>query len=124
MGVLPQAYQQILAAMCDISGLRLGHAWALLISAAHVPPCRRKLLALNPNNHRYHEGLQAALGLAPDQAGARTPQQRERLSQVYIELAQQYPKAGAVRRLPLDFKARSAPSCLVTLSRSVTAGCR
>jgi hypothetical protein len=67
---------------------------------------RRKLLALNPNNHRYHEGLQASLGLAPAADGSWSAQQRQRLGEVYGALAQQFPSAGAVKRLPLDFKAR------------------
>ena len=66
--------------------------------------CCRKLLELNPNNHRYHEGLQAALQLQPDAGGAWSSQQREALAELYAQLAQRYPRANAVRRIPLDFK--------------------
>ena len=72
---------------------------------------RRKLLALNPNNHCYHKGLQAALGLAPDAQGRWSNAQRAVLCQLYASLAAQFPRAQAVLRLPLDFKvcSRSAP---------------
>lgn len=77
-------------------------------------------MAINPDNHRYHFGLLAALRLAPAPAAgptgtaagptdlvpdfsALTPEQRERLAAVYAELAAQHPHSAACRRLPLDF---------------------
>lgn len=69
---------------------------------------RRKLLALNPNNQCYHEGLQAALQLAPDAQGCWSGAQRAGLRELYAGLAAEYPRAQAVLRLPLDFKVRRA----------------
>ena len=59
---------------------------------------------LNPNNHKYHDGLRTALQLQPDAQGQWTDQQRWLLTLLYDELAQQHPKSSAIRRMPLDFK--------------------
>lgn len=60
----------------------------------------------NPDNHHYHDGLRAALGLPAVGADA-TPQQTERLQQLYAQLAEQFPRSNAARRVPLDFLVRS-----------------
>ena len=65
----------------------------------------RDLLAHTPDNYHYHEGLRAAMHLAPDAHGARTPQQRAALTALYDALAEQYPRSSAAQRIPLDFKA-------------------
>lgn len=82
-------------------------------ATTQYPHPRRQLLALNPDNYRIHEGLRAALGLAPAPDGSLTQQQRERLAATYAELAKEYPRCGAVQRIPLDFTvgaSRPAPA--------------
>ena len=69
----------------------------------------RKLLALNPNNYKYHNGLRAALQLQPDAQGRWTDQQRGLLTALYAELAEQHPSSSAIRRIPLDFKVPPQP---------------
>ncbi|CAK0738600.1 hypothetical protein CVIRNUC_001066 [Coccomyxa viridis] len=64
----------------------------------------RKLLALNPDNYRYHDGLREALQLQPDAAGAWTDQQRRSLAALYDGLAKDHPQSSAAKRIPLDFK--------------------
>ncbi|CAL8463644.1 g3178 [Coccomyxa elongata] len=64
----------------------------------------RKLLALNPDNHRYHEGLRAALQLEPDENGQWSEEQLQRLEELYDQLAKQYSRSNAVQRIPLNFK--------------------
>ncbi|GIL62302.1 hypothetical protein Vafri_16585 [Volvox africanus] len=66
----------------------------------------RRLLAVNPNNYKLHDGLRAALGLAPaaESGGVLTDEQREALSALYNELQEQFPGSSACRRIPLDFK--------------------
>ena len=62
-------------------------------------------------NYRHHDGLRAALRLAPASSisgGAAEGQglsdeERRRLAAAYAALQQQYPRSVAVRRLPLDF---------------------
>jgi peptide alpha-N-acetyltransferase len=70
--------------------------------------CRR-LLALNPNNYKYHDGLRAALQLQPDAQGRWTAQQRRSLTSLYDALAKEHPSSSAVKRIPLDFKV--SPCC-------------
>ena len=62
----------------------------------------RTLIELNPDTLEYHAGLRAALGLGGDQA-ALSDDGVARLVSVYAELAKQYPRSSAVKRLPLDF---------------------
>ena len=64
----------------------------------------RHLLQLNPDNQRYHEGLQTTLGLQPDAQGAWKEEQREKLEELYYDLAERFSKSNATRRIPLDFK--------------------
>ena len=66
----------------------------------------RELLERTPDNYRYHEGLRAAMHLAPDVAGAWTAQQRAALTALYDALAERYPRSSAAQRIPLDFKVR------------------
>jgi peptide alpha-N-acetyltransferase len=87
----------------------------------------RGLIAINTENYNYHAGLQAALklptaaaaaagnGSAPAAAAANgsassgseapglSEEQRQRLTAVYVELQEQYPRSSAARRMPLDF---------------------
>ncbi|KAI8463620.1 MAG: N-terminal acetyltransferase A, auxiliary subunit [Monoraphidium minutum] len=63
-----------------------------------------QLLALNPDDYRVHEGLQAALGLvAPPGGGGLSGEQRDGLRALYRDLAADYPRSAAVQRIPLDF---------------------
>ncbi|GAB4819491.1 hypothetical protein N2152v2_006537 [Parachlorella kessleri] len=87
----------------------------------------RRLIAVTPDNHRYHFGLLAALqltlkppaaaagtaqqapaplsataALAPDLSGL-SEAQRAALGEVYAELQAQHPHSAACKRLPLDF---------------------
>ena len=64
----------------------------------------RQLLALNPDNYKYHEGLRTALQLEPEQQGKWSEEQLQGLAELYDELAKQYPRSTAVQRIPLDFK--------------------
>ena len=61
----------------------------------------RTLIELNPDTLEYHAGLRAALGLGGD-PGALSDEGVEQLRGVYAELATQYPRSSAVKRLPLD----------------------
>jgi hypothetical protein len=83
-----------------------------LAAAAPLPPKppktpRRQLLALNPDNYRLHEGLQASLGLAAGDGGALTPGQRAGLREEYKRLRAEFPRGAAVLRIPLDFTVSS-----------------
>lgn len=75
----------------------------------------RKLLALNPNNYKYHDGVRAALQLQPDAQGRWTDQQRWQLTLLYTELAEQHPSSSAIRRLPLDFKVSPQPFLILNV---------
>ena len=81
----------------------------------------RGLLARAPDDYRYHEGLRAALRLAPDAAGCWSPQQRAQLAELYDALADAYPRSSAAQRIPLDFKARGRRARSVPARRA--AGC-
>ena len=94
-------------------------------SFATAPPPRRlacrRLISINTENYKYHAGLQAALKLpeaaavcggasaggeaaaAAAAAAAMTPEQRQRLCEVYAELQGQHPHSVAMKRMPLDF---------------------
>eukprot|EP00850_Spirogloea_muscicola_P016597 SM000135S27041 [mRNA] locus=s135:306743:314702:- [translate_table: standard] len=63
----------------------------------------RSLLALNSDNYRYYEGLQACLGLKPTQGGAYATQLLPQLTTLYSDLQKQYPHSTAAKRIPLDF---------------------
>lgn len=67
----------------------------------------RRLLTVNPDNYRVHDGLRGALGLAPGPDGSYTPAQRAELAALYAELAGEFPRSAAVQRIPLDFTVRS-----------------
>ncbi|KAG2432388.1 hypothetical protein HYH02_012960 [Chlamydomonas schloesseri] len=68
----------------------------------------RRLLAVNPNNYKVHEGLRAAMELVPAADGSLSDAQRAKLTELYDELAAAYPGASACRRIPLDFKVGDA----------------
>ncbi|KAG2439621.1 hypothetical protein HXX76_004973 [Chlamydomonas incerta] len=75
---------------------------------AEAAAAYRRLLAVNPNNYKVHEGLRAAMELAPAADGSLTDVQRAKLAELYDELAATYPSASACRRIPLDFKVGDA----------------
>ena len=106
--------------------IRLNRAYTALLQEFHkkrfVTGCR-KLLALNPDNHKYHEGLRAALKLAPDAEGQWSDEQLERLAELYDELAKQYPRSTAVQRIPLDFKVGSPPVDPIITESALSFGC-
>ena len=103
-----------------------------LNACAWLPSCLRRLISINPDNHRHHFGLLRALRLAPASAGGAaggpaaaaaaaagpaaaaaamaapdfsglSEEQRGQLAAVYAELAAAHPHSAACRRLPLDF---------------------
>ena len=96
----------------------------------------RRLIAINTENYRYHEGLQAALqlpaaaaaagGAAAGGAAAQQAQQaqqlseeqRQRLADVYGELQREHPHSVAARRMPLDFLVRVAVGRFLLLGRN------
>jgi hypothetical protein len=51
---------------------------------------------------RYYEGLHKCLGLSP-QGQSYSPEQVEKLGQIYADLCQKYPRSAASKRIPLDF---------------------
>ncbi|KAK9808522.1 hypothetical protein WJX73_004343 [Symbiochloris irregularis] len=63
----------------------------------------RELLAITPDNYRYHEGLRASMQVPVDSCAPLTGDQRSRLQSLYAELAETFPRSAAVRRIPLDF---------------------
>jgi len=60
---------------------------------AEAAAAYRDLLRINPEDHKYHEGLRAALGADATEAAAA----------VYAELQAEHPHSTAARRIPLDF---------------------
>ncbi|CAN6442127.1 unnamed protein product [Victoria cruziana] len=62
----------------------------------------RALLAMNPDNYRYYEGLQKCLGLYSE-SGGYSPDEAHRLDNLYKSLKEQYSWSSAVKRIPLDF---------------------
>ncbi|GFR42329.1 hypothetical protein Agub_g3236, partial [Astrephomene gubernaculifera] len=62
----------------------------------------RRLLAVNPNNYKIHDGLRAALGLVAAEGSELTPEQRSALTQLYDELQAEFSGSSACRRIPLD----------------------
>ncbi|CAI5490805.1 unnamed protein product [Closterium sp. Naga37s-1] len=62
------------------------------------------LLAINPDNYKHYEGLQACMGLNASAAdGSYTPEQLAELSELFKGLQEKYPKSAAAKRIPLDF---------------------
>jgi len=55
-----------------------------------------KLLSINPDNYRYHDGLKEVLTLSKKASVAD-------LSKTYENLASWYPKSSAAKRVPLEF---------------------
>ncbi|KAK9149523.1 hypothetical protein Scep_008280 [Stephania cephalantha] len=62
----------------------------------------KALLAMNPDNYRYYEGLQKCLGLYSDN-GQYSDDEIGRLHALYRSLQKQYSWSSAVKRIPLDF---------------------
>ncbi|KAK9102131.1 hypothetical protein Sjap_019385 [Stephania japonica] len=62
----------------------------------------RALLAMNPDNYRFYEGLQKCLGLYSDN-GQYSDDEIDRLDALYRSLQKQYNWSSAVKRIPLDF---------------------
>lgn len=62
----------------------------------------RKLLDVNPDNYHYYEGLQKCVGLAPG-AKVYTSEEVEKLTKLYSELREKFPRSAAAKRIPLDF---------------------
>ena len=64
----------------------------------------RELINSYPDNYKYHASLRAALGVPADSNADLSDEQRARLSDLYAELQQSYPRSSAAFRIPLDFK--------------------
>lgn len=64
----------------------------------------RKLLVLNPDHYKYHEGLQTSLNLRSKPGSPLSAQQVESLGQLYDELQSTFPHSSACFRIPFDFK--------------------
>ncbi|XP_023514565.1 N-terminal acetyltransferase A complex auxiliary subunit NAA15-like [Cucurbita pepo subsp. pepo] len=62
----------------------------------------KTLLAINPDNYRYYEGLQVCIGLVSKNSEY-SPEEIERLDELYKSLGQQNGWSSAVKRIPLDF---------------------
>ncbi|KAF2301340.1 hypothetical protein GH714_022967 [Hevea brasiliensis] len=62
----------------------------------------RVLLAMNPDNYRYYEGIQKCLGLYSEN-GCYSADKIDKLDDLYKSLGQQYTWSSAVKRIPLDF---------------------
>ncbi|EEF44685.1 NMDA receptor-regulated protein, putative [Ricinus communis] len=62
----------------------------------------RVLLAMNPDNYRYYEGLQKCVGLDSEN-GQYSADEIDKLDSLYKLLGQQYTWSSAVKRIPLDF---------------------
>lgn len=127
---------------CTVAALTPNLAQARLFlklgRQADAEAAYRGLIAINTENYRYHEGLQAALQLpaaaavgAPAAAGAAgsagaagaaaaeqqmSEEQRQRLAEVYGELQREHPHSVTARRMPLDFLVRRSLSSCSSLS--------
>ena len=66
----------------------------------------RELLGRNPDNHRYHEAIQAVMGLTVGQ----TPDaaQLAALNQLYGELQEANPRSDTCKRFPLNYLSGAA----------------
>lgn len=62
----------------------------------------QSLLAANPDNYRYYEGLQNCLGLSVE-SGKHSPENVNKLCSLYKSLYENYPWSSAAKRIPLDF---------------------
>ncbi|KAH9560299.1 hypothetical protein CY35_06G098800 [Sphagnum magellanicum] len=88
----------------DKRGIR-EHRASLYLQLNHVNEAEeayRQLLDVNPDNYGYYEGLHKCLGLSP-QGKSYSPEQVEKLRQIYADLCQKYPRSAASKRIPLDF---------------------
>lgn len=72
------------------------------------------LFARNPECYEHHMLLQELKGLTPAKGSSHTPEQVEKLVEMYKDLAEKYPKCLAVKRLPLDFLSGEAFRTAVT----------
>ena len=66
----------------------------------------RQLLAINPDNHRYHTALREVLGLLPSSSGDLSERQQSELEALYEGLVQDFPKNLTPPRMQLDFLVR------------------
>ncbi|TYJ33927.1 hypothetical protein E1A91_A05G135300v1 [Gossypium mustelinum] len=62
----------------------------------------KALLAMNPDNYRYYEGLQKCFSLYSEN-GKYSSDKIDRLDALYKSLAEQFTWSSAVKRIPLDF---------------------
>ncbi|WCJ40661.1 N-alpha-acetyltransferase 15 NatA auxiliary subunit [Euphorbia peplus] len=62
----------------------------------------RTLLAMNPDNYGYYEGLQECVGLSVEN-GRYSVDEIDKLDDLYKSLRQKYTWSSAVKRIPLDF---------------------
>lgn len=82
---------------------------SLLLALSRYPEAAqayRNLVRINTENHHYHNGLVASTLSSPHYpAASQTPSQEQlqSLTTLYEELAKEYPKSLAIRRIPLDF---------------------
>ncbi|KAF9961979.1 N-alpha-acetyltransferase 16, NatA auxiliary subunit [Mortierella alpina] len=60
----------------------------------------RALLALNPDNMAYFEGLRKSLGLGGEQL---TAEKQVKLLEMFEQLQKEYPRSNAAKRLPLRY---------------------
>ncbi|XP_038897483.1 LOW QUALITY PROTEIN: N-terminal acetyltransferase A complex auxiliary subunit NAA15-like [Benincasa hispida] len=78
---------------------------SLLVKLGHLEEGEKlykALLAINPDNYRYYEGLQVCVGLFSKNSEY-SPEEIERLDELYKSLGQQNGWSSAVKRIPLDF---------------------
>lgn len=61
----------------------------------------RELLAMNPDNHRYHAALQSVMGIVAGKPSG--PAQLAALKQLYAQLQKENPRSDTCKRLPLDY---------------------
>ena len=62
----------------------------------------RKLIAINPDNYKYHHGLCAALQIDLQSSSA-SDASIARVSAMYTTMQSTFPDSAACRRIPLDF---------------------
>ncbi len=80
------------------------------------------LLAKNPENWDYYRGLIAAMGAAftPAEAAAGLPAEKlSKLTALFKELSNTFPKSAAAKRLPLDFLPSGSPEFAAALAAYV-----
>lgn len=71
----------------------------------------RQLLAINPDNHAYHDSLRQVLGLLPTGSGELSERQQKELEALYEGLVQDFPKSTTPPRMQLDFLVRRCTLC-------------